>query len=302
MVLKSRLRVGAAQYPFDEFSELSDWEGKISEWVRRGAEDGGELLVFPEYGAIEQAAIFGRQVTDDVEATLLHVADLAQERVAFHAELAAKFNVHILVGSGPAKDQDGKIYNCAQLVSPKGVIGEQRKMVLTPFEQESGLQASDVLNVFDTNLGRIGIAICYDSEFPLLVRAMAAAGVELLLVPACTERLSGHNRLRTASMARALENSIAVVHAATVGDAKWSPVVDHNVGAAGVFVPAELGLSDDGVLACGELNVSGWVTCDIDIARLRALRHSGEMRNFEDWPRQPGGQLSLPKPKVVSLK
>ena len=50
---------------------------------------------------------------------------------------------------------------------------------MTPFERDWGISAGGPVRVFDTALGLIGIAICYDSEFPLLVRAMAEAGAEL---------------------------------------------------------------------------------------------------------------------------
>ena len=85
----------------------------------------------------------------------------------------------------------------------------------------------------------IGMNICYDSEFPLLARAMAEAGAELLLVPSCTERVSGYHRVRTGARARALENQIAAMVSPTVGDALWSPAVDRNTGAAGIYVPSE---------------------------------------------------------------
>jgi predicted amidohydrolase len=92
-------------------------------------------------------------------------------------------------------------------------------------------------------LGPIGVAICYDSEFPLLVRAQAEAGAEVILIPSCTESLSGHHRVRPAAQARALESQIATIVSPTVGDALWSPAVDRNVGAGGVFVPADPALS-----------------------------------------------------------
>ena len=121
--------------------------------------------------------------------------------------------------------------------------------------------------MFDTALGRIGIAICYDSEFPLLVRAMAEAGAELILVPSCTERVAGYHRVRTGSMARALENQIATVQSPTVGDALWSPAVDRNTGAAGVYVPSERLVSETGVLAEGTMNEPQWVTATVDLRR-----------------------------------
>ncbi|MEI9901161.1 MAG: hypothetical protein WDN31_14600 [Hyphomicrobium sp.] len=104
------------------------------------------------------------------------------------------------------------------------------------------------------------------------------------------------------SLARALENQIAAVVSPTVGEALWSPAVDRNTGAAGIYVPAEQTVSDTGVLAQGELNTPQWVTAEIDLARLRHLRSSGEMRNYIDWPNQPGAAKLADKVEIVTLE
>jgi predicted amidohydrolase len=301
MAARDALRVAAAQYPIDAPTSLEAWEDKVRNWVASGAATGADLLVFPEYAAIEQAAAFGPAVSGDLEATLAKVAELAGRRVALHTELAREHGVHILVGSGPLRKSTGEFVNAAQLVTPSGAVGEQEKIVMTPFERDWGISPGGPLRVFDTALARIGIAICYDCEFPLLVRAMAEAGAEVVLVPSCTERVSGYHRVRVGSMARALENTIATVQSPTVGDALWSPAVDHNAGAAGVYVPSEHEVSDTGVLAEGALNAPEWVAATIDLARLRRVRATGEMRNFADWSCQPGaGRASVPV-EVVSL-
>ncbi len=280
---------------------MHEWEDKIALWVKNGATTGAELLVFPEYAAIEQAACFGPEVYADLKTTLHKVAELAASRVSFHAELAKKHKVHILVGSGPVLKSDGRFVNAAQLVTPTGKIGEQEKTVMTPFERDWGISAGGPVRVFKTAIGTFGIAICYDSEFPLLVRAFAEAGAEVVLVPSCTERVSGYHRVRTGCLARALENTIATVQSPTVGDAPWSPAVDFNAGAAGIYVPSEHGVSDTGVLAEGKLNAAEWVTATIDLARLRRVRETGEMRNFHDWPLQPGAPGAKVKVEVEEL-
>jgi len=295
------LTVAAAQYPIDELASLSDWEAKIARWVAEGKSAGAELLVFPEYAAIEQAACFGEAVSGSLEATLARLAETAGERISFHAALAREHGVHILVGSGPIRKTDGRYVNAAQLITPAGQVGEQEKMIMTPFEREWGVSSGGPLRVFETVLGKIAVTICYDSEFPLLARAAAEAGAELLLVPSCTERVSGYHRVRTGAVARALENTIAAVMSPTVGDALWSPAVDHNVGAAGIFVPSEQGVADNGTLAEGTLNAAQWVTATIDLAALRRLRTSGEMRNFADWPSQPGAAPLADNAEIVSL-
>jgi predicted amidohydrolase len=302
MTAPDTLKIAAAQYPIDQPQMLFDWQDKIEQWVADGVKTGADILVFPEYAAIEQAATFGPDVASDLNKTLSAVASIAGERVAFHADLAAKHKVHILAGSGPVEHSDGRITNAAQLVTPSGTVGTINKMMMTPFERDWGVSGGDGLCVFDTTLGRIGVAICYDSEFPLLVRALADAGCELILVPSCTERISGAHRIATAARARALENTCAVVTSPTVGNASWSPAVDVNIGRAGLYVPAEHGLSDDGVIVEGAWNEPGWVSGQLDFSHLRRLIDSGEMRNRGDWSNQPGGDLVLPDVEVVDLR
>jgi predicted amidohydrolase len=298
---RAPLTVASAQYPIGQPATLTAWEDKIADWVATGAGTGAQLLVFPEYAAIEQAACFGPEVYSDLQKTLHKVAELAASRVQLHADLAKKHNVHILVGSGPVLKSDGRFVNAAQLVTPAGLIGEQEKIIMTPFERDWGISGGAPLRVFETALGMIAVLICYDSEFPLLARALAEAGAEIVLVPSCTERVSGFHRVRTGSMARALENTIATVQSPTVGDAPWSPAVDTNEGSAGIYVPSEQGVSDTGVLAEGPLSVAQWVTATVDLERLRRVRDTGEMRNYTDWSAQPGAQ-SLGRPvEVVSL-
>jgi predicted amidohydrolase len=299
---RQTLKVASAQYPIDQPATLQAWRDKIAHWVADGAATGAEVLVFPEYAAIEQAAALGAQVYGNLDATLQAVADLEPDRVSLHRELAARHRVHILVGSGPSRKGEGRYVNAAQLVTPKGSVGVQEKLIMTPFETDWGISPGGPARLFDTGVGMIAINICYDSEFPLLARAMAEAGAEILLVPSCTERVSGYHRVRTGARARALENQIAAIVSPTVGDALWSPAVDRNSGAAGIYVPSEQTVSDTGILAQGEMNAAQWVTAEIDLARLRHLRTSGEMRNYIDWPNQPGAAKLAGTVEVVTLE
>ena len=283
------IRIAAAQYPLDKFARLSDYGGKQARWVAEAAAEGAELLVFPEYGAMEYAAPDAAAAAD-LQASLTAVADAFPELDAVHADLARRHRVHILSASGPTSDGRGGFVNRARLFAPNGKMGFQDKLIMTPFETNWGIRAGDENRVFETALGRIGIAICYDSEFPLLVRAQAEAGADVILIPSCTEFMSGFQRVRTAALARALENGCVTVQSPTVGDAPWSPAVDHNSGAAGIFVPSEHGLSDTGVVASGTPNIAQWVYGTVDVGRLHHVRTHGEMRNSRDWARQAGVQ------------
>ncbi len=295
------IRVAAAQFPFGQPATFEAWAKNLAAWVEQGAATGAQLLVFPEYGAIELAATCGPKIATDLQATLAAVADLVPAMEAATSELARRHNLHILAGSGPSRCADGRFTNAARLITPTGRIGVQNKMIMTPFEVAWGVVPGDALKVFDTELGRIGIAVCYDCEFPLLVRAQAEAGAELILIPSCTERLAGFHRVRAGAVARALESQIATVTSPTIRDASWSPAVDRNTGAAGIFTPPEAQIAETGVLAEGRINEPGWIAATIDLVALRRIRSEGEMRNHADWQRQPGASPLSSRCEIESL-
>lgn len=299
---RAPLRVAAAQYPLDPPADFAAWEAKVSAWVAEGAATGAALLVFPEYGAMEMAAAAGPAVAASLAQSLAAVADRLDDMDRVHVTLARRHGVHILAASGPRRRADGAFVNTARLITPTGRIGRQDKLIMTPFEHAWGIVPGGPLRVFDTALGRLAVAICYDSEFPLLVRAQVEAGAEVLLIPSCTEWLSGYHRVRAAAAARALEGQFATVMSPTVGLAPWSPAVDRNSGAAGIYVPPDRALSLTGVVAEGERDAPGWVAGTIDRAALEALRASGEMRNRDDWMRQPGAATSLAAVEIVGLR
>lgn len=296
-----RLVIAAAQYPIDRPADLDAWVEKASRWVADGAATGARLLVFPEYGAIEIAATFGEEVGADLQRTLAAVADAAEATAALWRALAARHGVYILAPSGPERRETGFV-NAARLYGPGGGGGVQEKLILTPFEHDWGMVPGSGQRVFDTALGRIGVAICYDSEFPLLVRSLAEAGAEIVLIPSCTEHMSGFHRVRNAALARALESQIATVMSPTVGEAEWSPAVDRNSGAAAIFVPPDIHLSMNGIVGEGVLNEPGWVTAELRMTALRRLRDSGEMRNDRDWARQPGAAPLGDKVEIVKVE
>ncbi len=296
-----RIRVAAAQYPIEAPASLAAWREKQARWIGEGAATGARLLVMPEYGLMEIAHAFGHSIAGDLAASLAALAGARAEIDAHNAQLARTHRVHLLAASGPDV-RDGRYVNAARLHAPSGAMGSVEKVIMTPFEIAWGVSGGGRPAVFDTTLGRIGVSICYDCEFPLLARAQVDAGADVILVPSCTERLSGFNRVRTGARARALEGQIATVVSPTVGEAPWSPAVDHNRGAAGIFVPAEHGVSDTGCLAEGVLDRPQWVTAEIDLSALRGVRARGEMRNAADWMQQPGATPLAATVDVVTVQ
>ena len=283
----SRLRIAAAQYDIGCFTDFDAYADKLGRWIGEAAEAGADLLVFPEYGAMELVSLFDEATRRNL-ATQLHVlGSLLPDFLALHRDLAMRHGVHVCAASFPIQAHEGGYRNRVHLFTPDGVMGFQDKLIMTRFETERwGIGAGDTLRVFETALGHFGINICYDCEFPLLARAQVEAGAEFLLVPSCTDGLAGYYRVRIACQARALESQCYVIQAPTVGEAPWSEAVDVNVGAAGVFAPPDRGFPDDSVVALGTLNEPGWLYADIDLTRVATVRTQGHVLNHRDWDAQ----------------
>jgi predicted amidohydrolase len=278
--------IAAAAYPLSFFDRFEDYADKITAWVDNAAGQGAQLLVFPEYGSMELTSLGGRAVAGDLEAGLREVARWKPDVDALHCALAARHGVYILGASAPAFDAARPV-NRAMFFGPAGILGHQDKQIMTRFERETwDVVAGQGLRLFDTDLGRIGVLICYDNEFPLLARALAEAGAEILLAPSCTDSMAGFTRVRVGSMARALENQCIVVHAPTVGLCDFCPAVDENVGAASIYGPPDHGFPPDGILAQTGLNVPGWAVANVDLEVVREVRRNGGVLNHAHWPEQ----------------
>ena len=74
------MKVAAAAYPLDWLDSWSQYEDKISTWVADAAGQGAELLVFPEYGAMELATLDGRETAQDLQKSCWAVADRGKFR------------------------------------------------------------------------------------------------------------------------------------------------------------------------------------------------------------------------------
>ncbi len=297
----TRLVVAAAQYPSERLDSWGHYAAKVSQWIAEAAAGGARLAVFPEYAAMELASLDPATMSD-LKGSLGTVSSLLPQVDALHAALARQHAMHILAGSAPCAVPGRGYVNRSRLFAPTGKVGVQDKLVMTRFERETWFVASGApLRLFRTSLGNIGINICYDSEFPLLARAQIEAGMDLLLVPSCTDSLHGYWRVRLGAQARALEGQCYAVQAPTVGTAEWSPAVDVNRGTAAIYGPPDRGMPDDGVLSIGVADAPQWVFAELDLNHIASLRADGGVLNRRHWVEQPGA-TPLPAVEVVDLR
>jgi predicted amidohydrolase len=286
-VSRSRsIRIAAAQWPIERQTSFTTWRAKLEHWIAEAAQAGAQLAVMPEYAAMELTSVVPESEQGDLERQLHALQALLSDYLASCRAAAQTHGLYLLAGSFP-EAASHRFVNRARLWNPRGDDVSIEKRHMTRFEREQwGITAGTTSKVIDTSLGRLGIAICYDSEFPLTVRRLAAAGAELILVPSCTDSPAGYHRVRLACQARALENQCIVVQAPTVGRAPWSLAVDDNVGAAGVYGPPDRGFPDDGVLALGVRDQPQWLFADVDLEAITRVRRDGQVLGHRDWAEQ----------------
>lgn len=267
-----------------------DTEDALRETLRKRVMDAQcQLLVFPEYAALEAAFIGpkGPEPDPDPASWITRGPASFALWVDILCDLAQAEGCHILAGSGLCHGPDGGIVNRAVLIAPDGSTGQQDKLIPTPWERDAlNLAPGQGLRLFDTSIGKIGISICYDAEFPAYSRALAAAGAEILLVPACTDTQAGQDRVQIAARARALENQCVVVHAPLIGDVPSCDVIDTNIGMAGVFGPPDWGQPEGGIHALAHAETRAWCRVVPDLDQIDRTRTRGNARIFNDWPRQ----------------
>jgi predicted amidohydrolase len=281
------VKIATAQYDISFLDSWQDYLEKIERWVAQATLQDARILLFPEYASMELASLFGQEVYSSLGKQLAAMQSVHDGYIDLFKTLAKQYQCLIQSGSFPVETEPGVYRNRAYLFMPDGKVDYQDKLMMTRFENEQWLiQGGKGLKCFDTEYGKIGINICYDSEFPMLARKLVEMGANLILVPSCTDTLAGYHRVKIGCQARALENQCYVAQSCLVGQAPWSEAVDVNIGSAAIYTPVDRGFPDNGVLVAGELNAVQWVIGELSLAACAVVREQGQVFNYRDWPLQ----------------
>ncbi len=190
--------------------KLRDKEANLAAMERAVAKSGADLVAFGEL------FLTGYMARDALPRLAETVPGPATDAVVGIAE---EHGAHVLFGM-PERDPKARhLYNAAVLVRPDGAVHTYRKIHpanFGPFEE--GLyfgRGSDVV-VVETEIGRIGLMVCYDTFFPELAKACALKGADVLAIisaaPATSKPL-----FDKVLPARAVENAVFVLYTNLVG-------------------------------------------------------------------------------------
>lgn len=277
-----RLRIATLQYLIRPVESYDDFRRQVEGLVETAADYRADLLVFPEYFTTQLLTL--GDTRRPIDEQIRELAARRPQYVELFTGLARTHGLHIVGGTIPEWDGDREVlHNDAYLFTPEGRWGIQGKLHMTRFEAEEwNVQARQQLKVFDTALGRMAVAICYDVQFPEIIRAAARHGANLLIVPSCTDDRRGFLRVRYCAHARAIENQLYVVNSATVGSLPMVPAVSLNYGQASILTPSDFSFARDGIVTEGVPNQESMVIGDVYMNLLTEARSFGTVLPLRD--------------------
>jgi predicted amidohydrolase len=184
------------------------------EWLTRCVEaTGAELVVLPE------TATTGFTPGCTPEELWDLVSVLPGPVIAPIQAAATALGVHVCVGTYERGPERGVVYNASALIGPDGsLLGVYRKThpYSTEIRSRGGwVTPGDEVCVVDTELGTIGMIICFDGDYPELSRIQAVQGAEVICRPAALLRSADIWELT--SRARAYDNHVYVIGANATG-------------------------------------------------------------------------------------
>ena len=205
--MKFKLAVCQIRTEVDQDETLA----KAGRMVREAAENGAEVVAFPEmFNCPYSNKYFRPYAAQGHEKTVALLSRWAEE------------NGVLLVGGSIPETEDGRIYNTCFVFDEHGrEIARHRKVHLFDvdipgmrFSESATFTPGDKVTVFDTKFGKMGAAVCFDVRFPEIFRAMAVRGAQVIFLPAQFNMKTGPSHWEMTLRSRAVDNELFVVGAA----------------------------------------------------------------------------------------
>jgi predicted amidohydrolase/ribosomal protein S18 acetylase RimI-like enzyme len=274
---KTYVRLGVVQWQMRLFNSFDDFLQQVEFFVDTVSGYNADIVLFPELFNAPLISKFDQEKAPEAMRSLSEYTEPLRKELQ---NMALAYNINIVSGSVPDYHENA-LYNVSFLCRRDGTWEQQYKLHITPEEVQSwGLRGGNDLRVFETDVGKIGILICYDLEFPELSRLLVDQGMQILLVPYWTDTKNAYLRIRRCAQARAIENECYVAISGSVGNIPRVENMDIQYSQAGIFTPSDFAFPHDAIAAEATPNTEMTLVADLDLDLLKELRQQGSIRNL----------------------
>jgi len=208
--MKQRFKVALAQISCLRGDKKANIQ-KIEDYTERAKQQGAELAIFPEL------SLTGYVVRDELYELAEKIPGPSTSAIE---KLARKHEINIVFGMPELSEKaQATIYNTAVLIGPKGLIGKYRKIYLpthSVFEEKRYFRPGYKAEAFETELGKLGLIICYDIFFPEVSRLTRLEGAQLIICISASPAVR-RTFFETLTVARAIENTSFLAYVNLVG-------------------------------------------------------------------------------------
>jgi predicted amidohydrolase len=208
--LKEEFKISLAQICCKAANKTDNLK-RIEKAVVKAKRQSADIVIFPEL------SLTGYVVRDQIYELAETVPGPSTKILE---GIAKRTKMHIVFGMPELTDKtQATIYNTAVLVGPNGLLGKYRKMYLpthSVFEEKRYFRPGYEAAVFDTELGKIGLIICYDIFFPEVARLTRLKGAQLIVCISASPAIR-RAYFETLTTARALENTAFLAFVNLVG-------------------------------------------------------------------------------------
>ena len=273
------VRIGTVQWQMRPLESVDAFLNQVEFFVDSVAGHNADFVLFPEFFSTPLLVQFNELDPAQAMRALASHTEEIRNRIS---HLAVSYNINIIAGTMPVH-RDAKLYNVSYFLRRDGSWDAQYKLHITPDERNTwGVMGGSRLRVFDSDMGKVGILICYDVEFPELGRVLLQNGMKLLFVPFWTDTQNSYLRVRLCAQARAIENECYVAITGNVGSLPEVENIDIQYSQTAIFSPSDFAFPQSAIMAEAAPNTETTLVVDVDLDLLKDLRNEGSVRNFHD--------------------
>lgn len=263
--------VSCVQRSIKPMGKIEDYIDMAESFVSLAAKRGSHIIAFPEYNFFDILGILpgikmansylnkkpvttgGRDSTGSsnrssefLRGFFFSVAKPIQNAIELiMCSLAKKYDIYVYTGSYFIREEDD-IYNGGAMISRQGeILGIQKKLHLTDFEEGLGIKRGSFFKVFELDIGKVACPVCMDATYFETFSIARGLGCDIVILPIANNEEYRLFRALRGIWPRVQESFVFGLKSSLNG---WFCGL-HFTGKAGIFAPLELTENKDGIVS-----------------------------------------------------